>query len=301
MIYWRPSISSSELYHFGILGMRWGIRRYQNYDGSLTNAGRERYGVNVREVDKLARKGIRESSLVKKHTIPAGTIIYRTTTNENEDQSGMKYVSYAQADRNHYNGGWVRNVSGSDVAYENVYIAKEPLNVPSRKETYDVVNQVIKDNPGLLDKSAKAFFKELYPEGTMANLEFFQNASSKAEERKMVKDFTDQLLKDYKDYTTDQAAFWCMQTFGLNNDLKKKVVNELKSRGYNAMTDEASVGGQNHFAKEGIDPLIVFDANVSLDLKSTRSISKDEEDKALREYYRNFRNKTWNNKNSTGW
>ena len=31
-----------ELYHHGILGMHWGIRRYQNPDGSLTEAGRRR-------------------------------------------------------------------------------------------------------------------------------------------------------------------------------------------------------------------------------------------------------------------
>lgn len=35
---------NEELYHHGIKGMRWGVRRFQNPDGSLTKAGIRRYG-----------------------------------------------------------------------------------------------------------------------------------------------------------------------------------------------------------------------------------------------------------------
>lgn len=39
----------SELYHHGIKGQKWGVRRFQNEDGSLTEAGRKRYSGSAQQ------------------------------------------------------------------------------------------------------------------------------------------------------------------------------------------------------------------------------------------------------------
>lgn len=39
--------SSTYLAHYGIKGMKWGVRRFQNKDGSYTDEGRRRRGINV--------------------------------------------------------------------------------------------------------------------------------------------------------------------------------------------------------------------------------------------------------------
>lgn len=47
---------SDYLAHSGTKGMRWGQRRYQNYDGSLTPEGRKRYGIGESRETKRAKK-----------------------------------------------------------------------------------------------------------------------------------------------------------------------------------------------------------------------------------------------------
>lgn len=54
-------MTQEELYHHGIKGMKWGVRRYQNKDGSLTAKGRKRYSEDAEslsdsELDKRIKR-----------------------------------------------------------------------------------------------------------------------------------------------------------------------------------------------------------------------------------------------------
>lgn len=56
-------MSNNELTHWGIKGMRWGVRRYQNADGSLTPAGKKRrQQYDSSEPNRQARPSSRPSS-----------------------------------------------------------------------------------------------------------------------------------------------------------------------------------------------------------------------------------------------
>jgi hypothetical protein len=63
-----------ELYHHGIKGQRWGVRRFQNKDGSLTKLGQKRVDKAQRKATKSERGGF----LVKKKT----PTVERATTDE---------------------------------------------------------------------------------------------------------------------------------------------------------------------------------------------------------------------------
>lgn len=75
-----------ELYHHGVKGMKWGVRRYQNKDGSLTPAGKKRYNseptsdtdtVEDRKRKIAKRVAIGASVVAATIAVAGGTYVYK--------------------------------------------------------------------------------------------------------------------------------------------------------------------------------------------------------------------------------
>lgn len=58
---------NTELYHHGIIGQKWGVRRFQNKDGSLTAAGKRRYSPQEKADKQIAKIGNSKTRMGKNY------------------------------------------------------------------------------------------------------------------------------------------------------------------------------------------------------------------------------------------
>lgn len=77
--YYANETDDMSIAHYGIKGMKWGVRRFQNSDGTLTSAGKKRYGSSANP-KKAMRKDIREDMEKAYQTGKAGTYMGYAST-----------------------------------------------------------------------------------------------------------------------------------------------------------------------------------------------------------------------------
>lgn len=291
MDYW---MYKNSLAHFGILGQKWGVRRYQNADGSLTPEGKERYYEN------------REKE-IGGYTIAKGSKMYRTTPDKNEKIGDHKYVSYEQEDRDMYNGYFskglkrYRGLKDDATLYEKEYELTEDLNIPSREV---VVNIIDKLNDGKDSKYYRevgsALVKNYYgmsiSESLAGNIETgkygslnlnspdFNKKLYEKDKEKLAQDYTDLIVDSIKDWPLDTRFARTTEAFGRSEYIRDKVVNELQKQGYNAMIDEAGIGGKLGGPIEGKNTLLIFDSGKTLVEKGMRELSDKDISEATERY-----------------
>ena len=82
------------LMHFGVEGQKWGIRRYQNPDGSLTEAGRKHYGYTGKRYGERVK--VNRNLGMKKEE--AERQAYKTTNTASKTAQGVRtYVAAGNA------------------------------------------------------------------------------------------------------------------------------------------------------------------------------------------------------------
>lgn len=60
-------MNNDHISHHGIKGQKWGVRRYRNSDGSLTESGKKRYDRSEKKHEALKKKVINNPKKLYKH------------------------------------------------------------------------------------------------------------------------------------------------------------------------------------------------------------------------------------------
>lgn len=87
----------NELYHHGVKGMRWGIRRFQNKDGSLTPAGQKRRAKLEAELKQLGGKKKKTSTNGSSNEAPR-----QKTVSEMTNKELQEHTTRMQLEKNYY-------------------------------------------------------------------------------------------------------------------------------------------------------------------------------------------------------
>lgn len=163
-------LETRELYHHGIKGQKWGVRRFQNEDGSLTDVGKKRYGIN--EFTKEVNKQINSSDVQNKiRDLRAQSDSF----NDQANKLGEKYDEYYKS--------LLSNKSFDDEV-------KKALNGVDEFDKWEIVD-------GLIDKYMPVALDDEY-DSLYKNMDNYWDS---------INDLSNTLFSKYKDSTVKSLTY----------------------------------------------------------------------------------------------
>ena len=291
-------ITNNQLYHHGIKGQKWGVRRFQYADGSLTPAGRKRYynTSNSSRAEKVATMMSMKVTHVVNSTrtqitgrqyvdgyLKQGTTFARIQTSQ-EFQNFAFYATYKKADQDKYMGLFGKNLatraegaarraekqakaSGSE---EDLANAKKLREYSDNLKVYQLKLETTKklkvpsdENAG--DITAKLLKEREFAENVAASIQDSREKMKRPQQQILFKQAQNALTKDPDKMTkSEKIAVYKALNLSLTNHepyeiaAQNRFYDELKKKGYNALLDYNDRDYSSYHAKR---PMIVFDTD----------------------------------------
>ena len=246
-------MNSDELKHYGIKGMKWGVRRFQNEDGTLTKAGMARYKDEVNSKERYIKEGT-EIQNISKNQLRIG---------KGNHKGNRLYVSYTDYDKDEYTSLMGNFMYGGDSAYKNTFVVKKDMKVASDKDVVKAFTEIAKKDPVGTAKDIANAYNE--------NALFFKKS-----EKTLAKKVS-QLNTDPNDKKNIKMAqqYISYALMGSKATTPNNFYSYLTKKGFDAISDTNDRKGGAQ------DPLIILNMNIIKQTGSVHLTSKD-----LDAYYR---------------
>ena len=217
---------TDELTHWGIKGMRWGIRRYQNKDGSLTPAGQKRRAKLEGELKQLGGRKRGAKSKTEPEATPRKKTVGEMTDDELRERTNrmMLESNYYNAARNLANANPVKVSKGKKFMNS---LMNDVIAPAAKNAGRDWAEKFMKDKLGLNSKDPiERLEKEAKKLKATKEIEEYKRDIEKLRNKKNDDDYSlDDLLEAYRnipDSTRKDLADAAKIQENLNKVNKKK-------------------------------------------------------------------------------